>query len=123
MAAFLSSVTCCPSSGQAAFSAITSAAISVSHSNKTGYNSTALCDSLLVSGRRRYRSRRRRVITSSAIPFLVIVGFLAAQSNLNLNLWKKHLGHILDKVWDPADQMKTNVLADNNLVDPPNRII
>jgi hypothetical protein len=40
----------------------------------------------------------------------------------NLNLWKKHLGHVPDSVWCFADQLETLVLADNDLADISERI-
>jgi Leucine rich repeat len=40
---------------------------------------------------------------------------------LNLNLWKKHLGHVPDSIWDQTD-LETLVLADNDLSEVSDRI-
>jgi Leucine-rich repeat (LRR) protein len=62
------------------------------------------------------------IITSFAARYLGIIGFMLAQPNVDLNFWKKHLGHVPDEVWDVADQLETLVLADNDLVELPDRI-
>lgn len=51
-----------------------------------------------------------------------IMASMLGQFERNLNLWKKHLGHVPDSVWDFADGLETLVLADNDLADISERI-
>ncbi len=44
------------------------------------------------------------------------------RSTVNLNLWKKQLGHVPDSVWQQTD-LETLVLADNNLSEISGQIV
>jgi Leucine-rich repeat (LRR) protein len=41
--------------------------------------------------------------------------------SMDLNLWKKHLGHVPDEVWENLE-IETLVLADNDLTEVPTKI-
>jgi hypothetical protein len=58
----------------------------------------------------------------SLLSYGEMIGFMSTHPNVDLNFWKKHLGHVPDEVWYVADELETLVLADNDLVELPDRI-
>jgi len=49
------------------------------------------------------------------------MAIMADASSLHLNLWKQHLAHVPDSVWQQTG-LESLVLADNDLTEIPERI-
>jgi len=47
--------------------------------------------------------------------------YMPLERSMDLNLWKKHLGHVPDEAWENLE-IETLVLADNDLTEIPTKI-